>query len=362
MKTNPFKVGINVLITLVIVYTRHTNLYAQADADTADSGWGAYPIFFYTDQTKLGFGVFGIHFFKHQDAKYMSNLNTILVYTLRKQIILELSGELYWQNRRLTGTINYAKFPDTYYGIGNASKTADAEDFTDEGASLFLNLQQQLFPDVYAGITYSFVSHALVETEPDGVLKTGVLPGTSEAFLLSGPGLSLNYDTRDNVNYPSSGSFMQFLWNYYTKTLASDFTFVRYMLDLRHFLAWTHRGVLAMQGTWNRVTSGAPILEYPVLGDDRLRGFSARYWDKNLLTFQVEYRKMLWGYLGIVLFAGMGDVVDELKYFKANSLKYGVGFGLRYMVLPAAKMTLRIDFGFGTDENSSLTFMAGEAF
>jgi len=337
-------------------------LYSQSDADSTASGWGAYPVVYYTDQTNLAFGVYGMHYFKNDQAKHTSNINSVAIYTLRKQIILEFGAQVYWQQRRLLGIINYMKFPNTFYGIGNDTKTEDSEEYTDEGAQFNLNYQQEVLSDLYLGLTYNLKSHALVSIEPDGQLSTGFYPGTDGPFKISGVGVSLDFDTRDHVNFPSKGSFLRATWLYNTKTLASDFNFIRYEIDLRHFIPLFSSGILGFQGTWTQVTSGAPILSYPVLGDDRLRGFAARYWDQNLLTLQMEYRQMFWGNLGFVLFAGMGDVSDRINHFQMKTMKFGVGFGLRYMVLPDAKFNLRVDFGIGTYDNSSLTFLVGEAF
>ena len=338
------------------------NLFGQADADSVMSGWGAYPVVYYTDLTSLAFGAYGIHYFKNNDAKHTSNLNSVAIYTLRKQIILELGAQLYLREYRLLGIVNYMKFPNTFYGLGNDSKTEDAEDFADEGVLLDLNYQKEVLSDMFLGFSYNFQTHALVETDPNGQLATGILPGTDESFRLSGVGASLDFDTRDHVNFPSTGSFLRATWEYYTKSIGSDFNFIRYTIDLRQFFPLFQRGVMAFQGTWTQVTDRAPVLLYPVLGDDRLRGFAARYWDKNLLTLQMEYRKMIWGNFGLALFAGVGDVSDRIGNFQLHTMKFGFGFGLRYMVLPEAKINLRIDFGIGTYDNSSLTFMAGDAF
>ncbi len=353
---------IHIFLWLAFLFINSSILFGQSEADSASSGWGVYPVTYYTDQTNLAFGVYGMHYFKNDQAQHTSNINTVAIYTLRKQIILEFGAQLYWQQNRMLGTVNYMKFPNTFYGIGNNTEVEDAEEYTDEGAQLNLNYQQQVMPNLFIGLAYNVQSHALVSTEPDGQLTTGLYTGTEKPFIISGAGLSLDFDTRDHVNFPLSGSFFRATWLYYTKTIASDYNFIRYEIDLRHFLPLFSNGILGFQGTWTQVTNGAPILVYPVLGDDRLRGFSARYWDKNLLTLQMEYRQMIWGHFGFVLFAGMGDVSDKISHFKMNAMKFGAGFGLRYMVLPDAKFNLRIDFGIGTYNNSSLTFLVGEAF
>ena len=347
-----------ILLLLVLV----TITFAQDSTTAPASGWGAYPVIYYTDQTNLAMGTYGIHYFTNPGSDYTSNINIALIYTLNKQIISEIGYAFYWRNSRLSGTVGYSKFPNIYYGVGPDSKVDDGEDYTDEGARLFLNLQNEIIDDLFAGVVYNFQSHAIVAREPGGEFASGELPGTDTPYSVSGMGLSVDYDTRDNVNYTTNGSFLQFKYIYYAGFLGSDFDHGWYDLDFRHFLPVGSDGVLGFQGTWNRVGSGSPILAYPVLGNDRLRGFSARYWDKNVLTLQAEYRHMIWGGFGAALFAGAGNVAPAMSDFSVSGLKYGAGFGLRYMALPDARLNLRIDIGIGSDNNSSVTFIAGEAF
>ena len=158
------------------------------------------------------------------------------------------------------------------------------------------------------------------------------------------------------------GSYLEFNWTFYDNSIGSDFRYMQYDLDLRHFFQIDQKNILAFQGTFTRISGHAPIQAYPVLGDDRLRGFSARYTDKNLLTFQAEYRRTLFDKFGIVFFAGMGDVAHHVDMFNPAKFKFGAGFGLRYTILPANKFNIRFDFGFGTHANSSMTFLPGEAF
>jgi outer membrane protein assembly factor BamA len=214
----------------------------------------------------------------------------------------------------------------------------------------------------YLGIAYDFKKYDLLKTDPEGTLVQGKLPGTQNAFNVSGIGFSMSYDTRDHVIYCCHGSYFEFNWNVYDNFTGSDYSYMEYYLDLRHYLQVTRNGIFAFQGTFTRVAGNTPFQVYPVLGDDRLRGFSARYRDKNMVTLQAEYRMGLWEDLGVAFFAGMGDVADHFSNFNPSQFKFGAGFGIRYMILSANKMNLRIDIGFGTHGNSSMTFLPGEAF
>ena len=338
-------------------------VYSQEIVENStDSGWGGYPVLFYTNRTGVALGAYGTHFFKNMGTPHKSTTSLALVYTLKSQIITQLSGQFYWADYRLKTDIDYLKFPDTFYGIGNDTKDEDAEDFTTERVGFELNFQKQVMANLYLGIAYDFERHDLIETDPEGTLVEKKLPGTQDIFNLSGVGFSINYDTRDHVIYCCNGSYFEFYWNMYDNITGSDYSYMEYYLDLRHYLQFTGNGIFAMQGTFTRVAGNAPIQAYPVLGDDRLRGFSARYRDKNMVTLQAEYRLGLWEDFGVAFFAGMGDVADHFNKFNFSEFKFGAGFGIRYMILPGNKLNLRIDIGFGTHGNSSMTFLPGEAF
>jgi len=351
------------LFFFILLINNPPIVYSQDIGDkSTDSGWGGYPVLFYTSRTNVALGAYGTHYFKNEGTPHKSTLSLAMVYTLNNQIITQLKNQFYWADYRLMTAIDYYKFPDTFYGIGNDTMEEDAEDFTSKRIGFGLNFQKQVIPNFYLGVAYDFEKYDLVETNPEGTLSQGILPGTQDVFNVSGVGFSVNYDTRDHVVYCCNGSYFEFYWNIYDNITGSDYRYMEYYLDLRHYFQVAGDGIFAMQGTYTRVAGHAPFQVYPILGDDRLRGFSARYTDKNMITMQAEYRMRLWKVFGVAFFAGMGDVADHFNKFNLSEFKFGAGFGIRYTILPANKLNLRIDIGFGTNGNSSTTFLPGEAF
>ncbi len=351
-----------IFLFIIQLFYSHNVFSQEIEPNSNRDGWAGYPVLLYTSRTNLAFGAYGIRHFKYEGTPHKSTISTALVYTLRGQIMTRLASKFYWSEYRLKSDINYIKFPDTFYGIGNNTLDDNAEEFSTERIGFDLTFQKQIFPDFYIGFLYDFEKHDLIETEPGGILAQGTLPGTQKAFKLSGMGLSVNYDTRDHVVYCCHGSFFEFNLTFYDDVIGSDYRFMEYYLDLRHYFQVNKNGILAFQGTYTRVTGTAPIQAYPVLGDDRLRGFSARYKDRNLLTLQAEYRMKIWDNFGMAFFAGMGDVANHFSNFNPTEFKFGAGLGFRYTILKANNLNLRFDIGFGTHSNSSMTFLPGEAF
>jgi outer membrane protein assembly factor BamA len=94
-----------------------------------------------------------------------------------------------------------------------------------------------------------------------------------------------------------------------------------------------------------------------------MRGYYyGRYRDKNMVTFQTEYRFPLFWRFGGVAFAGLGDVAPEFKKFNTKTIKWTFGTGLRFTFDAQEKINARLDFGFGNDGNFGFYAMVVEAF
>jgi hypothetical protein len=94
-----------------------------------------------------------------------------------------------------------------------------------------------------------------------------------------------------------------------------------------------------------------------------MRGYYlGRFRDRNMIAVQAEYRIVpIWWRLGAVVFGGFGDVADEPGDFALGDLKYSIGGGFRFLLIPAERIALRADFGFG-DGDSGFYITLGEAF
>jgi hypothetical protein len=62
-----------------------------------------------------------------------------------------------------------------------------------------------------------------------------------------------------------------------------------------------------------------------------------------------------------VAFAGVGDVFEDTRDLSWNTAKYSVGTGLRFLVNPAERLNVRVDYGRGR-EGGYFYFIVSEAF
>jgi len=326
---------------------------SQPDStETKRTGWTGYPFLFYTPETKTGGGGAINYFFREAGSAPSARPSTLVpvfVYTQKQQISSSLICDVYWEQEKnhLFSTVSYSDWPNQFYGIGNNTPDEE-EDFTQRMVTLDLRYLRQLQRGLYAGFQYQFHKSKLTEVEAGGRLARGNILGT-ETGTASGVGILVNWDTRDNIFYASSGSYYLLSARVFHDRLSSDFDFTNYQVDLRHFFPISSSHVLAVQGVMNVISGDPPFYMMSLLGGQNLmRGlYEGRYRDKNLIAAQMEYRLPLWRRIGAVAFAGLGEVAPKVDDFELKSFKHTAGFGLRYQLVPAEKLNLRMDFGWG---------------
>jgi outer membrane protein assembly factor BamA len=336
----------------------HIDPAADADATVraeGRNGWIFFPYIFYTPETRIGVGGGGGYFFRPPCSCDESRPSTILgniIYTQNRQLVLAVQPDIRWSDEKyyLRTELSYQKFPDKFYGIGNRTSSDLEEDFTPEEVRVLLKLQVRLLNGLSAGPLYEYFDGTLAETEAGGLLDQGMIAG-SDGARVSGAGLQVSWDTRDNIYLPSRGGHYQLSAAWFDSALGSRYDFKRYLADLRQYLTVWSSHVLAFQA-YGRSTKGeVPFQQLSELGGSLLmRGYyEGRYRDHDLIVVQSEYRLPLWRRIGLVGFVGLGDVAGKMNRFRAREAKTSAGLGLRYMLIPEEKMNLRFDLGFGKD-------------
>jgi len=116
------------------------------------SGFIPLPILFYMPETKIGGGIAVNYYFHESDSKLTSRPSTIMpaiIYTQKKQIITELSADLYWKDEiyHLNGYLCYKKFPDKFYGVGNNTSEDSEEDYTPQTVKFFIKYTKRYIMD-----------------------------------------------------------------------------------------------------------------------------------------------------------------------------------------------------------------------
>jgi outer membrane protein assembly factor BamA len=325
----------------------------QDSAEVKRSGLVGIPFLFYTPETKIAAGGAVNHYFREPKSEMTSRPSSIelsFIYTQKKQLEVSLDADLYWRDEayHLSGAVRHTKFPDLFYGIGHDTSEDDEEEYTHRTAEFQITFLKRARPGLYLGILYDFRHSKIIKREENGLLSKGNIPG-SEGGRTAGAGILVNWDTRDNIFSATSGSFHQLSATLFGDALGGDYKFNKYTLDFRQYFPIFASHVLAFQAYLNFITGDPPYHSLSLLGgQDLMRGhYQGRYRDKMMLAFQTEYRMPVWWRLGLVGFAGLGEVASEMGNFELSNFKYSLGLGVRYEFIRAEKINLRLDIGYG---------------
>jgi len=202
-----------------------------------------------------------------------------------------------------------------------------------------------------------------VKLDPDGQLASGSVRGV-ENSTVSGPGLSLAWDTRDHTWEPSRGLWLQLGARWARDGFGSDYDFNEFNADLRGYVSLGERTVLAGQLLGSRLEQDVPFFVLPKLGGEYgLRGYRGGLYRDNVRVLgRAEIRRdAVWKRLGVVGFAGLGDVAPTPGKVTTTGSLWTAGFGLRYLLDRGEKVKIRLDFGWGNGD-SGFYLSLGEVF
>jgi outer membrane protein assembly factor BamA len=328
------------------------------------------PLLYFTPDTRWAAGAAGVYYFKvppsatnavHPRVSYIQFLAD---YTQNKQLDTWASWHVFTQdeNYLLKGDLRYRDFPDRFYGLGNTSAISQKELYSYQLFVLKSLQLKKIKPGLFLGFDYELRHEYNFKLAANGQLASGALTGSNGGFG-SALGLVSILDTRDNIINPYSGRYAEFSTYFFSPLLKSSFSFQTINTTYQQYWRLKPKHILAWQ-TKARLSFGeVPFLDLSTLGnDDILRGYPKnRFRDQHFFATQLEYRFPLFWRFGAVAFAGAGDVFGPSSSLSASNLKYSIGTGLRFVVDPAERLNIRLDYGYGR-EGGYFYFVVGESF
>lgn len=330
----------------------------------------ALPFVFYLPETKFAVGVGGYFIFRpagRRASSPPSNVSFSVLYTQLKQFQALVTPQFYFhgEDELLTGSLTFEYYPNKYWGIGDRTPASNETGYSPRHFALVGSFQKRILSsqNLYAGVQYQFETVSIISVGSDAPLDLARVPG-GKGGRVSGLGVILNWDTRNNIFIPVHGKYFQLSLFANERFLGSSFDFVEIKGDLRKFFPGLFVGhALALQFLFQSAIGNPPFYRYPMIGGfSVLRGYyMGRYRDKCLVVLQAEYRLPLWWRFGLVGFAGLGNVGPALDKIDLGELKYSAGLGFRFKLLPKEGVNVRVDFAFGKG-STGVYFTTGEAF
>jgi outer membrane protein assembly factor BamA len=232
-------------------------------------------------------------------------------------------------------------------------------DYKTKANFAFLQVQHRIFNRIYAGPTIAYVHSETTFEVPEE--SGGDMTTISN---MSNIGYIISNDTRDHVQYPSTGSFLNFRNQFYRDWTGSDYRFTKYMINYNRFfnLSSDSSKILAARVNCTIADGDVPFEGQTVVGQDDIRGYSqGEFRNDQVYTLQGEYRWNFYRKFGMVGFFGVASAVEKAGDIFSSKILPGGGIGLRYRMIPSEKINVGVDFGVGVNDYS-ITFRIGESF
>jgi hypothetical protein len=280
------------------------------------------------------------------------------------KVVAGASADLYFGSKhRMKTFYQYSKSPTPFYGIGNQTPLGPAEEYQHIFTKFGVSYTRRVAPGLFLGGNYFFQTSLDIDVESGGNLYFSDASG-KQGYTMSGPGLSMQYDTRDLNTSPYSGTNLNINTTFYTPFFGSDnYTTEITFTAANYFQPGQKSHILATRVGFDIFTREPPFQMMHTLGNDVLRGYrEGHYLSTNRWFAQAEYRfPIVWRFRGVA-FASVGDVARKVDYFSLNSIKLSGGAGFRFVVDPKERLSLRFDYGFALDGSRGFYFSINEAF
>lgn len=354
---------------------------AESHGIASKPGFIGLPVLFYLPETGIGGGLAGIYFFRFKGVDPSTRLSSVqmlghITQTGARLLTVPYEFHLDRNKHIIKGRLSWFKYPYFFYGIGPDAPQENEELFTTSSLWLRAYYLYQVRPNFFTGLYYRMDNTYGIEIESeDGLLAPGNILG-SDGGLASGLGAVVSYDVRDNIYTPTVGPFIEATVTLNRPWLGSDFNFVRFELDARHYLRLPKHQILAFHGVLDASWGELPFESLGLVGHFTInRGYyEGRFRDKVMGAVQGEWRVPIFRGDGpreslkihqrfsVALFGSLANVSPTLGSFSLNNVKYAYGGGIRFLVQRKENVTVRFDYGRGLPGNDGFYFMIGEAF
>ncbi len=336
---------------IFIFFIFNTSIGFCADSVAVRNSLFIIPHPAYQQETSWSGGIAGGYYFKSNDIKRISSISGSADYTLLRQFIFNITPKIYLADNKwyLYSNLNFRKYPDFYYGIGNKHTNIE-QLYTSHVFSLTLQPQYAVTSKIYVG---PMLSIRYEKNNPgdefinikDEIFSKYVSEGWIEPFYTTSLGALFSFDSRDNQFYPYKGIFAKSTFAFSKHGLGSTHTISEFTADVRQYLRIYGEHVFAWQMYFESTYSKneIPFQLLPTLGGrDIMRGFRQGMYRDNLMALlQTEYRLPVYKRLKVAFFISAGDVFNYNSPL-FDKLKIAYGAGLRYR-LNDARVHLRLD-------------------
>jgi len=344
---------LNVFLGLVLLSILSISAVAEdSNSSKVESPWLAVPLVSSGPKMGTSIGAMAAYLYKFDKESPTSTFSITGTYSNSDSYFAGIFGKTFFDEnmQRLSAGLIYGNIKNEYKDFLGGGVPLNS---TDDFQATFLRYSYKFFPNIYIGGQFVSSNYEIIGNDPLSEIILGEL-GLS-GFSSNGFGLTSEYDTRDNVNSPQKGSFVNINSLSYRKGLGGNEDFDVINLQARHYFQQMKKLILAMRLD-GKFTIDAPSSAYATVD---LRGYtSGQYLAQYSSTFELEERLELTHGFGAVVFSGVNALYGQ------NSSEFypSLGGGLNYMMKKEEKMVVRLEGAVGKDDSYGIYLQFGRAF
>ena len=293
-----------------------------------------------------GFGL-GVEFTNNTSKPSNVRLSSVLHATFRKYVLATagISVDPTGGKRerfQLDFTGRYLLRPrDNFYGLGPNSFRSNRSNYDLQERGLNVAAGWKVAKSLRLGTGIDFSAARVFDGQDNRFAKTPqlfpTLPGLTRGASLLSPQAFVELDVRDNPGNATKGVYANFTASTNDSVGKDDFGFVNLKLDARGYLPLgTPRRVLAARliGNFNNPKGGSeiPFFRLAHIGDTQtMRGYRQfRFYGRNALAANIEYRFELIPGIGALAFTDVGQVFDRRAELTIENMRATYGGGIEF--------------------------------
>jgi hypothetical protein len=278
------------------------------------------------------------------------------MYSSNTSKALALVQQNYWNNDkwRFTGAIGAA---DLRLSLLAPDETPDGQslDWHVDGQFVFAKLARKVKGNWYGGFN---LRNVIAKQDFESSTSTAGFD-TGSDVRSTGLGVGVEFDSRDMPINTYSGRYFEADALFNDEALGSDNTYQSYSLAFRSYHEVHESVVLAWEMQGCQRAGSTPLWDACTI---KLRGFDVTdYLGKTTVSGQLEARWQLNKRWGLAGFAGVGQYGNSYSGFREHEAIPSYGAGVRFLVLAAKRINLRVDYAMSRDSDA-IHVSVGEAF
>jgi hypothetical protein len=330
---------------------------AKAAPPAKESPWMLVPIV--SSDPKLGTsgGAIAAYLYRFDPQSPVSMFGVLGLYSSTHSEVGALFARTFFGEDRhrllvvaLTGQINnnYSNYLNTGFAVQSQGNIHGG----------YLRYLYRVYGNWFAGLQLADTNYRVIPGDSMSQVILDQLGVTG--FDSVGGGLVVYYDSRDNVNTPSSGFFTNANNLAYTNKFGGSASFGTYHLTMQQYFPHGDGNVFAwkMSNDW---TVNAPPSGYATL---LLRGYTAgEYLGPNMSSLEVEERIRMGERWGFTAFTGIARLYGSTSQADPSLGNYGdIGGGLYFMLKPKDKIAATLEYADGQGSNYGIYMRLGWGF